>query len=115
MESLPMFSVGDDFAEADFLLEAIDDFCALSRSGLSTVNERSVAGVPLPWLMFWTIMSTLMLASPMALKMRAATPGLSGTADERDFGLVFVERDAANDDAFHAFGFFFHNRSWVVV
>ena len=50
-----------------------------------------------------------------ALKMRAATPGLSGTADERDFGLVLVERDAANDDVFHAFGFFFHNGSWVVV
>ena len=74
-----------------------------------------MAGVPLPWLMFCTIMSTLMVASPSALKMRAATPGLSGTRDERDFGLVFVERDAANDDAFHAFGFFFHNGSWVVV
>ena len=35
--------------------------------------------------------------------------------DERDLGLIFVERDAANDDAFHAFGFFFHNRSWVFV
>jgi hypothetical protein len=29
--------------------------------------------------MFCTIMSTLIVASPMALKMRAATPGLSGT------------------------------------
>ena len=36
-------------------------------------------------------------------------------ADERDLGLVFVERDAAHDDAFHAFGFFFHNGSGVFV
>ena len=88
---------------------------AFSKSALSTVKEMSVAGAPAPWLTFCTIMSTLMAASPSALKMRAATPGLSGTADEGDFGLVFVERDAADDDVFHACGFFFHNGSWVVI
>ena len=41
--------------------------------------------------------------------------GFVGHADERDFGLVFVERDAAHNDAFHAFGFFFHNGSGVFV
>ena len=60
-------------------------------------------------------MSTLIAASASALKMRAATPGWSGTPTQGDLGLVLVERDAADDDVFHALGFFFHNRSWVVV
>jgi len=79
------------------------------------VNERSVAGVPEPWLMFCTIISTLIVASPSALKIRAATPGLSGTPTSVNLGLVPVKRNAADDDVFHAFGFFFHKGSWVFV
>ncbi len=65
--------------------------------------------------MFCTIMSTLMAASPRVLKIRPATPGLSGTPTEGDLGLIFVEGDAADDDVFHASGFLFHDRSWVIV
>src|SRR5213075_201083 len=36
-------------------------------------------------------------------------------ADDGHFGLIFIEGDAANDDVLHAGGFFFHNRSWVVI
>jgi len=76
-----MFFRGDDVAESDFLfLNASMTFCALSKSGLSSVNERSVAGVPVPWLMFWTIISTFTVGVAEGLEMRAATPGLSGTA-----------------------------------
>ena len=97
------------------LLQDVDDFCRLAQlrlvHGEGKVGEGGV-GVSL---MFCTIMSTLMLASAMALKICAATPGRSGTPTSVIFGLVFVERDAANDDVFHAAGFFFHNSSWVVV
>jgi len=51
-----------------------------------------------------------MLASAMALKMWAANPGRSGTATRVILALIFVERDAANDDVFHTACFFFHNR-----
>ena len=37
--------------------------CAPAMSGLSMVNERSVAGVSVPWLIFCTIMSTLIAES----------------------------------------------------
>ena len=51
---------------------------AASSSSASTVNERSA---PPSWETgsFWMIMSTLMLASASAPKMRPATPGSSGT------------------------------------
>ncbi len=49
---------------------------ALGRSALGMVKDRSVRS---PWLTFWMIMSTRMLAAPIAPKMRAAIPGLSGT------------------------------------
>src|SRR5882724_4922002 len=80
MESLPIFSSARTSLKPISALRPSMTLRALSKSGLSAVNERSVAGVPAPWLMFWTIMSTLTVASPSALKMRAATPGLSGTA-----------------------------------
>ena len=51
----------------------------------------------------------------MRLEDARGDAGFVRHADERDFGLVFVERDAAHDDVFHAFGFFFHNGSWVFV
>ena len=66
-------------------------FCALSRSGLSTVNERSVAGTPLPWLMFCTIMSTLTLASPMRLEDARRHARFVGHGHQRHLGLVLVE------------------------
>src|ERR1039458_4563414 len=85
MDSLAILSVAMTWPKPTSGLSPSMTFCALSRSGLSTVNERSVAGMPLPWLMFCTIISTFTLASPMALKMRAATPGLSGTATSVTF------------------------------
>ena len=50
---------------------------ARSRSAFDTVKVRSV--VPPPSATFWTIMSTLMLASAKGPKIAAATPGRSGT------------------------------------
>lgn len=41
--------------------------------------------------------------------------GLIGDAEEGDFGLVFVEGDASDDDVFHVGGFFFHDGSGIVV
>src|ERR1035437_8853852 len=85
MDSLAILSVAMTAPKPTSGFSASMTFCALSRSGLSTVNERSVAGLPLPWLMFCTIISTFTVASPIALKMRAATPGLSGTATSVTF------------------------------
>ena len=73
-----------------------------------TVNEMSVNPFSLT---FWTMTSMLMFASAMVLKTFAAMPGLSGTPGDGDFGLVLVNRDAADDDIFHFWGFFFHNGS----
>ncbi len=41
--------------------------------------------------------------------------GLVGDMGDGDFGLVFFNAHAPYHDGFHAFGFFFHNGSWVVV
>lgn len=41
--------------------------------------------------------------------------GLVGDAEKGDFGLVFVDGDASDDDVFHVGGFFFHNGSGIVV
>ena len=46
----------------------------------STRGIVKLMSVAPPWPTFWTIMSTLIVASARALKMREATPGLSGTA-----------------------------------
>src|SRR5207249_81724 len=41
--------------------------------------------------------------------------GLVGHAGDGDFGLVFVHRDAADDDVFHFLSFFFHDSPRIVV
>ena len=46
-------------------------------------------------------MSTLTLASASGPKMAAATPGRSGTRDQRDLGLVAAVGDAADQFLFH--------------
>ena len=50
-------------------------FFAFAKSGLSAVNEISVAGVAVPWLMFCTIMSMFTAALASVLNTRAAIPG----------------------------------------
>jgi len=67
------FLGGNHVAQAEFLFQAVNDLLRLEQIRLVAVKEMSVvptlSGVP--WLMFCTIMSTLTVASPSALKMRA--------------------------------------------
>src|SRR5215212_6842979 len=75
IETLPIdWSVSMPISESSSRIAST----AASRSSASTVNDRSA---PPSWDTgsFWMIMSTLMLASASAPKMRPATPGSSGT------------------------------------
>ena len=63
MESLPIFSSASVSPKPMSARMPSITPCALATSGLSMVNDRSVAGVLEPWLMFCTIMSTLIAES----------------------------------------------------
>ena len=76
MDSLPIFSAVITSRRPSSFFRPSMTFCALSKSGLSTVNEMSVCGVPVPWLMFWTIMSTFTTDKPDLLKAQKVIDGL---------------------------------------
>ena len=88
-ESLAMPSSVDDFLGADLL----DDRLRAPSwpwAGRPCCSVKEMSVVP-PTLTFCTIMSTMMLASASALKMRAAMPGRSGTLADGDLGLVLLD------------------------
>ena len=60
IDSLPIFSAVMTSRKPISFFKPSITFWALSKSGLSAVNEISVAGVPVPWLMFfWIVVAML--------------------------------------------------------
>src|SRR5262245_2401930 len=76
METFAIFSSESIFFAPISLATPSMIFRAFFRSALGTVKVRSVAPSSLT---FWTIISTLILASAMGLNSFIAMPGLSGT------------------------------------
>ena len=89
-----------DALRADLARDRLDERAAPCRSRpRGTVKVRSVVPSALA---FWMIMSTTMLAPAIGPKSCAATPGRSGTPQQRELRLVPVVGDAGDRDLLHA-------------
>ena len=111
-DSLAMSASRGDFAGADFLDDGLQDFCGL-RGFVGGDGEGNV-GEPF----FADVLDDdvdVDVGVGDRLEHLRGDAGFVGHAGDGDFGLVLVNRDAADDDVFHFCGFFFHDGSWVVV
>src|SRR5882724_11196730 len=109
------FFIGENFLEADFGLEAVDDLAGLEQ--VRFVGGEGKIGGGRAGAVADVLDDHVHVDGGVAERLEDARghAGLVGHGDEGDLGLIFVERDAANDDVLHVFGFFFHNGSWVIV
>jgi len=107
--------IGDHLAEADFVLQPVNHLAGLEQIGL-VHGEGNIGG--------WggQVVAGVLddhvhidVGVGDGFENQRGHPGPVGHLHQGEFGLVFVERNAADDDAFHAGGFFFHKGSWVVI
>ena len=112
---LPDFLIGQHLAETDLRLQSVDHLLRLEQvrlvGGEGEVGGRRAAA------MADVLDDHVHVDGRVAERLEDARghARFVGHAHEGDLGLIFIERDAADDDAFHAFGFFFHKGSWVVI
>ena len=109
------FIGGDDFAETNFLFEAVDDLLSFEEIGF--VHGEGEVGGGFAGAVADVLNDHVHVDGGIAdgFEDAGGDAGFVGDGDQGDFGLVFIERDAADDDAFHTFGFFFHKCSGVFV
>jgi len=106
--------VRDGFLEADLTLDGVEDFAGLEEVRL-VGGEADVGGAA--GSVAGGLDDHVHVDGGVAdgLEDARGHAGLVRDVGEGDLGLVLIKRDAANDDAFHVGGFFFHEGSGVVV
>lgn len=108
------FFLVEGLGEADLGGEGMDEGLGLRQVG-AIDGEGKVGG------RFWSVADVLDDHVDVdeglvkGLEDLGGDSGSVGNAEESNFGLIFVEGDASDDDMFHVGGFFFHDGSGVVV
>src|ERR1700677_2172015 len=107
--------IGNHLVKTDLGFEPVDDFAGLEQIGF--INGKAQVGGGLAGTVADVLDNHVHVDGGIAdgLEDAGGDAGLVRHGNEGDLGLVFIECDAADDDVFHVFGFFFHNGSWVVV
>ena len=106
--------VGNDFFEAGVFLDPVEDFACLEQIGFveSEADIGRAAGAVAGALDDHVHVDRVVADR---LEDAGGRAGFVGDMGQGDFGLVPVERDAADDDALHIGGFFFHKGAGVVI
>ena len=108
------FFLVEGLGKADLGSEGVDEGLGLRQVG-AVDGEGEVGG------RFWSVADVLNDHVDVdgglvkGLEDLGGDAGSVRNAEEGNFGLIFVEGDASDDDMFHVGGFFFHDGSGVVI